>query len=165
VTRTKAFFLALALGLAAMLIGAEPARATCCAPGTSGMCLRSSEGECQEYCEVCIGPVPGYSTPAPAPNYGAIAYGPSSQAWGYSYHWDTQAQAESTAMKNCGQHGADCEVAVWFKQQCGAVVSDAGTTYYWGLGATTQKAVAEAKNSCAKGGGKICQQQVAYCSQ
>jgi hypothetical protein len=55
-------------------------------------------------------------------------------------------------MKNCAQHGNDCEVAVWFRQQCGAVVSNAGAEYYRSLGNTTTLAVADAKKTCAKKG-------------
>jgi hypothetical protein len=141
--------------------------------------FRSAQAQtCQERCTewdadgACIGHifdcptgVAPFSSPQPPTHYGAIAYGPKSTAYGYSYGWGTQAQAESTAVKNCAQHGNDCEVAVWFKQECGAVVTDVGTGYYWGLGNTTALALADAKKSCAKQGGKICQEKVSQCSQ
>lgn len=99
------------------------------------------------------------------PNFGAIAYGPTSKAWGYSYGWDSEAQAENAAVANCAQHGNDCEVAVWYQRQCAAVVSDAGATYYWGLGDGTPAAVAKAQKTCAQDGGKICHPEVAECSR
>jgi Domain of unknown function (DUF4189) len=53
-------------------------------------------------------------------------------------------------MTNCAQYGNDCEVAVWYQRQCAAVVSDAGATYYWGLGDGTPAAVAEAQTPARK---------------
>jgi hypothetical protein len=124
-----------------------------------------ADGACIGHIFDCPTGVAPFSSPKPTTHFGAIAYGPKSGAYGYSFSWDTQAQAESTAMKNCAQNGNDCEVAVWFGQQCGAVVSDVGTNYYWGLGKTSALAVADAKKTCAKQGGRICQTKVSQCSQ
>jgi hypothetical protein len=54
---------------------------------------------------------------------------------------------------------------VWFEQKCDAVVSNAGTNHYWGLGDSEAQVVADASASCAKDAGQICQQQVAQCSK
>jgi len=133
----------------------------CPAGVSSTWCSRWESGQCLQWAAICKSTNPSST----APHFGAIAYGPKSTAYGYSYSWDSEAQAESTAMKNCAQHGNDCEVAVWFRQQCGAVVSDVGTNYYWGLGLTTTLAIVDAKKSCSKQGGKICKQQVSQCSR
>jgi Domain of unknown function (DUF4189) len=65
------------------------------------------------------------------PSYGAIAYGRTSGAWGSSDQWDSRVKAESTAMHNCQKHGDDCEVMVWFHDECGAVAAGDGETAFW----------------------------------
>jgi hypothetical protein len=108
---------------------------------------------------------PGSSTPsAPAASYGAIAYGRTSRTWGYSYRWSSRAKAERVAMQNCAQKGNDCEVMVWFKRKCGAVVAGEGTTAFWGLGNSDGQARADAQNKCMKAAGKDCEVQVSRCS-
>jgi hypothetical protein len=125
-------------------------------------CNRYDQGRCVEY-RTCS---PGTSTPsAPAASYGAIAYGRTSMAWGYSNRWGSQAKAESVAMRNCAQHGKDCEVMVWFERKCGAVAADDGTTAYWGLGDSDGQARADAQTKCVKGGGNACEVQVSQCSK
>lgn len=147
----------LALSVLVSLTASAPARAQC-----SFGCNRYEQGQCVEY-RTCT---PGSSTPsAPAASYGAIAYGRTSRAWGYSYHWGSQAKAESAAMQKCAQKGNDCEVMVWFKRKCGAVVSGEGTAAYWGLGNSDGQARADAQNKCKNDGGKDCQVQVSACSR
>ncbi len=150
----KGFLLAAPCVVAA-LAAVAPARAQVC----TTTCSAYIQGECSENTTTCTTP------PPPKPNFGAIAYGPTSKAWGYSFGWDSQAQAESTAMKSCAGNGNDCEVAVWYQRECGAVVSDSGTTYYWGVGDGTGAAVSEAQSTCKKDGGKICHPEVAECSR
>jgi hypothetical protein len=133
-----------------------PARAQC----TFG-CNRYDQGQCVEYRQCS----PGTSTPsAPSASYGAIAYGRTSGSWGTSYQWGNQAKAENEAMRNCAQHGKDCEVMVWFERKCGAVAAD-GTTAYWALGNSEGQARADAQDQCVKGGGKACKVQVYQCSK
>ena len=143
-----------------LAVAFAPARAQDCPTGVSSTwCSRWESGQCLQWSATC-----NSTNSSTVSHYGAIAYGPKTGAFGYSYSWNTQAQAQNTAMKNCAQHGNDCEVAVWFRQECGAVVSDAGTAYYWGLGNTAAIAASEAKKSCAKQGGKICHEEVSQCS-
>jgi hypothetical protein len=150
-----------AQGLAALVLGAlialaanASARAQC-----SFGCNRYVQGQCVEY-RTCT---PGLS--ALPPSYGAIAYGRKSRAWGHSYHWGSQAKAESLAMQNCAKHGDDCEIMVWFKRKCGAVVSAEGSVAYWGLGDSEAQARAEAQSQCVKEGGKNCEVEVSQCSK
>jgi hypothetical protein len=126
-------------------------------------------GQCLEYGTVVgVGcSVPGLDPAAPAAprySYGAIAYGRTSGAWGYSHRWGSQAKAESVAKENCAQHGDDCEVMVWFDRRCGAVVASDDSSAFWGLGASEAQARTEAQNKCANGGGKACEVQVSHCS-
>jgi hypothetical protein len=98
-------------------------------------------------------------------SYGAIAYGRTSGAWGSSYQWDSRTKAESTAMQNCQESGDDCEVMVWFHDECGAVAADDGGTAFWGLGDGEGQARERAVNKCVQGGGKNCEIEAAQCSR
>jgi hypothetical protein len=140
-----------------VLVAQTPASAQC-----SFGCNRYVQGQCVEY-RTCTPGVPGSS--APAPSFGAIAYGRTSRAWGHSFHWGSQAKAESVAMQNCAKRGDDCEVMVWFKRKCGAVASGEGTSAFWGLGNSDGQARAEAKNKCVSDSGKDCEVQVSACSR
>ncbi len=113
----------------------------------------------------CIWDAPGHMTcKAPAASYGAIAYGRTSGAWGSSYHWGSQAEAESKAMQTCAKQGNDCEVVVWFDRKCGAVAAAEGAVAFWGLGDSDGQARADAQNKCEQGGGKDCRVQASECS-
>jgi hypothetical protein len=125
----------------------------------STVCSRYDQGQCVQYTHYDCG------TPStPAASYGAIAYGRTSQAFGYSHRWGSEAKAESVAMQNCGQHGDDCEIMVWFENKCGAVVSGGGATAFWGLGNSENEAQADAQKKCQDGGGSDCEVQVSHCS-
>jgi hypothetical protein len=147
---------ATALGVLVALASSAPARAQC-----SFGCNRYEQGQCVEYRECS----PWSATPsAPATSYGAIAYGRTSRAWGYSNRWGSQAKAESVAVQNCAQHGNDCEVMVWFEHKCGAVASGEGTAAFWGVGNSDGQARADAQSKCMSGGGKVCKVEVSQCS-
>ena len=123
-------------------------------------CSRYESGQCVEHTHFCTD-----SPSAPAHSYGAIAYGRKSGAWGYSFSWSDRARAETTAMRNCGQHASDCEIAVWYDRRCGSVAADAGPTEFWCLGNDASSASAEAMNKCRKTGSKSCEVQVTKCSR
>ena len=144
-----------ALGVFLLLSAGTPVRAQVC----TSTCSNYVQGQCVEYTQRCETP------PPPQPGYGAIAYGRTSRAWGNSYHWDSRAKAESVAMSNCAQRAQDCEVMVWFEFKCGAVVSGAGTTAFWGLGDGIGAARGDALNKCKKAGSKVCDLQVSECSR
>jgi hypothetical protein len=145
-----------ALGVFFALTAGAPAIAQVC----TTTCSEYDEGECVEEEQTCTTP------PPPPPAYGAIAYGRKSGAWGDSYNWDSQSKAESTALKNCAAHGKDCEVMVWFRNECGAVVSGKGANAYWGIGDGIGAARGNALNKCTKdGGGKACTVQASECSR
>jgi Domain of unknown function (DUF4189) len=124
----------------------------------STSCGRYESGQCVEDVKTCT------TIPVPGPSYGAIAYGRTSKAWGYSHNWGSQAKAESVATQNCAQHGDDCEVMVWFDRRCGAVAAGGGTAAFWGLGNSDGQAQADARNKCLKGGGKACEVKISQCS-
>ena len=72
------------------------------------------------------------STGAAADYYGAIAFSQGSGAVGYSYDYQTRAAAEERALDECGE---GCEVAVWFRNACGALATgdDAGYGSAWAV--------------------------------
>jgi hypothetical protein len=153
--RKQRFFF---IGLAAMLTGGAPVWAF---QDCWTSCSRYVEGRCVEYTQTCTD-----RSSAPAASYGAIAYGRMSQAFGYSHRWDSRAKAESVAMKNCGKHGTDCEVMVWFERKCGAVAVPSGSTAaYWGLGNSDGEARSIAMGQCTKDNGRQCEVKVSHCSK
>jgi hypothetical protein len=128
----------------------------------STVCSNYIEGKCSQYTHYsCNGAAPS----APANSYGAIAYGSTSRAWGTSYHYGSEAKAESVAMQGCKQRGDDCEVMVWFDRKCGAVVAAEGAAAFWGLGDSEAEARADAQTKCEQGGGKGCKVWVYQCSK
>jgi hypothetical protein len=153
--RARRFFL---IGLAAMLASGAPAWAierctTSCDQSFGGNCVTR-----RTHCE--------NDSSAPTVTYGAIAFGRKSQAFGYSHGWDSQAKAESVAMQNCGKHGTDCEVMVWFERKCGAVaVRSNSTAVYWGLGNSAAEAQRIAMDQCTKNNGQQCEVKVSHCSK
>src|SRR5271154_1096973 len=104
----------LALGVLLVLASAAPARAVCF---DNPYCGRYDQGQCVEWvtphCD--YGTAPGAATTSYS--YGAIAYGRTSGAWGYSHRLGSEAKAESVAKQNCAEHGDDCEVMVWFDRK------------------------------------------------
>jgi len=145
---------ATAFGVFVMLTLSTSAGAQC-----SG-CVRYDQGQCVEWRQCSYDVTPS----APTASYGAIAYGRTSKAWGFSFHWDNRSKAESVAVQNCAQRGNDCEVMVWFEHKCGAVASGEGGTAFWGLGNSDAQARADAQGKCVSGGGRACQVQVVQCS-
>lgn len=55
--------------------------------------------------------------------YGAIAYSPSSKAYGWAKDFNSQIEAENAAMNECYKRAGDCRIAVWFVNACGAVAA------------------------------------------
>ena len=73
--------------------------------------------------------------------YGAIAYSPSTGAYGWSYDHVSRAAAEGAALAQCNQRAGDCQVPLWFQNACGALaIGDGGG---WGTGWGTSRGLAE----------------------
>jgi hypothetical protein len=120
-------------------------------------------GGCAEYKEQCTGDSSSRSTPSP--DYGAIAYGRTKQAYGASYRWGNRAKAEGNALQRCRKYGDDCEVMVWFMNKCGAVAVRVDTKVgYWGLGNSEDEARSVARQECAKDHGQRCEVLVSQCA-
>lgn len=94
----------------------------------------------------------GMANEMPVPHvmrYGAIAYSPSTAAWGTSRGYQVKSHAERVALEQCGVN--DCRVIISFNL-CGAVASD-GSNYQGGTGLSRQAAEQAALNRL--GGGRI----------
>jgi hypothetical protein len=149
---------AMAFGAVGALMSAAPARVQDC----TTTCSRYEEGECVEHMRMCKSSPEGGTVARH--QYGAIAFGRASHAWGISERWGTLSQADSAAMARCRENGAGCEVMVWFDRRCGAVAAGRNATAFWGLGLTESRAKAAALASCVKGGGQPCTPWVWHCS-
>jgi Domain of unknown function (DUF4189) len=73
--------------------------------------------------------------------YGAIAYSPSTGAYGFSYDHYSQAEAENRAMAECRARAGDCQLPLWFRNACGALAVGSGGG--WGTGWGTDQGLAE----------------------
>jgi hypothetical protein len=100
-----------------------------------------------------------------ASTYGAIAFSPSSGAWGDGSKYGHRAEAERRALAECAKSARDCTVAVWFNDQCGAVAIAEAGIWAGGLGHTQAAAGNAALADCAKRGGKKCKVQEVLCSR
>ncbi|MGD0230438.1 MAG: DUF4189 domain-containing protein [Syntrophorhabdales bacterium] len=123
-------------------------------------CSRYIQGQCVEHTQHCT-EEGTYVTP----DFGAIAYGKTKKSYGTSYKWASRAKAESVALQKCSQYANDCEIAVWFRNQCGAVVTRSDNQlYYWGLGKTEGEAKSVAMKECTKNNGQKCEVLISQCA-
>lgn len=154
-----------ALACLALALPATPARADCvddCEAATYCDSTMHASGECNDKLNQCYQLECNKSTEA----FGAIAYGPDSQAFGYSYDSPDTDSASSVAMTNCKKHGDDCRLVLNFSNSCGAVAAvDNSGGFDIGQGATKDQAQFNAVAACKKrGGGDNCQVQVWSCA-
>ena len=99
-------------------------------------------------------------------SYGAIAYGATSTAYGYSYDQDTPGRAQRMAMSECRRNGDDCEVVANFSNSCAAVaaVEEKGV-YAVGMGGTSDSAQSNAMAACAQKHGEGCEIEAWTCAK
>ncbi len=67
-------------------------------------------------------------------------------------------------MSACRRRARDCDIAVWFEGQCGAVAADAAPTKFFGLGASLSAARSLALTRCVPDGRKVCTVFQPHCS-
>ena len=77
---------------------------------------------------------------AAADYYGAIAYSPSTKAYGFSYDYPSRGAAENEALSRCRSQASDCTVPLRFRNACGALAI--GSDGY-GTGWGTDRGIAE----------------------
>lgn len=99
-------------------IGTAAAKGDCISECLAGKdCSLNYSGACSSALSDCSVVCTGSRGPA----FGAIAYGKTSGAFGYSYQFADAEAAADFAMKNCAEGGDDCEVAVTFEDACAAL--------------------------------------------
>jgi Domain of unknown function (DUF4189) len=101
-----------------------------------------------------------HSAAATTTRYGAIAYSPSTLAWGYGLSTERSSIAEGRALAYCSQNttAGDCEVVLSGSNGWGALsVSWTGGPAGWGWAATREQAEINARYYCMNyGGGNAC---------
>ena len=106
-----------------------------------------------------------------ADNYGAIAYDSSDEAWGVSWDYNTQNNAEKEALNNCSQKGTRCEIVVHVINECGAYATGSGDASGWGSGNSRIIAERNALKYCREHGRDcalrawVCSTDAAECAQ
>lgn len=92
-----------------------------------------------------------------ADNFGAIAYSPQTGASAWSYDFSSRRAAEQNALQRCRSSASDCQIVVWFFNNCGAVAVDAGNTASFAVawGESRARAEREALKNCGQTG-KAC---------
>jgi serine/threonine-protein kinase len=116
------------------------------------------------------------ATPAfAAQTHAAIAISANTGAWGRSFDYGTQTEAESAALDECRKHlnghGDDCKVATWTNgAYCAAVAvsynSDGSVAWGSNSAPTLGTARAKAMETCQQYAGKPCDEVVTdICSQ
>jgi hypothetical protein len=96
--------------------------------------------------------------------HGALAYSRATGAWGYAFDHDTEARARRIALGNCARHAPDCQVAIAFIDQCGAISETPKHEISTGLGKTRKEAEERSLAACRAAGGKDCSIMVWTCS-
>lgn len=146
---------------------AGPAAADCASYCEGGYqaCTESSDAStCGTQYQICIQQC--ISTGAGADSFGAIAYSPSTDAYGYSYGQTSQGQAEDYAMSECRRAGGSggCEIAIWFKNACGALAADGKGAYGTDWAETKAEAESKAIDYCRRYTSETCEIRRTVCS-
>lgn len=146
-----------------ILAPAAPAEAGCVAECQSSVYCDNTPGwDCNSRLNDCYRTCNNDRASA---SYGAIAYGKSSQAWGYSYGYDDSAGAQRKAMSTCRPNGNDCAIVSTFSDGCAAVAAAEGPGYAVAQGKTEEAAKGQALKLCGAGGIKGCEIQVWSCAE
>jgi Domain of unknown function (DUF4189) len=100
--------------------------------------------------------------------FGAIAFSPSTGAYGYSFEYRTRNQAEKRAIAECKARngGDDCATEIWFYDNCGALAVGAGATRSAAYSADKAAASRRALEACnGRNGGAACEIKATVCSK
>jgi hypothetical protein len=97
--------------------------------------------------------------------HGAIAYGASSTAWGYSFDEETSNDAERSALRTCRQNGDDCKIVASFSNACAAVAAvESKGVFAVGQSSTRGNAESDAMSACSRQYGEGCEIEVWTCA-
>ncbi|WP_347372556.1 DUF4189 domain-containing protein [Aequorivita sp. Q41] len=89
-------------------------------------------------------------------NYASLAIDArNGEAYGWAVNYETQAEANERALKECEEAGANCHLVLKFEGGCGAYVVERGNPSLYGWGVANSRAEAEAiakEEASAQGG-------------
>ena len=94
--------------------------------------------------------------------YAAFAYSLANGAYGYSYNYATQQEAEQRAMEECGKHSNECKGVFWFRNACGALARASDNAYGWAWNVNLGEARVNALTECSKYG-PSCEIKESFC--
>ncbi|MFO1060696.1 MAG: DUF4189 domain-containing protein [Dongiaceae bacterium] len=153
-----------ALALAALAAALAPAARADCVSDCQAATYCDSEmtvsGECSDQLNRCY----QRECNRARTRYGAIAWGPQSTAFGFSYDYDSKEDASRRALRDCAKRGDDCKVVAIIVNGCAALASAADGSYSVSNGTTDKEAQQGALAACAEAGGKSCEVQVWTCN-
>jgi len=100
--------------------------------------------------------------------FGAIAFSPSTGAYGYSFDYSSRNEAERRAIAECKARdgGGDCATEIWFYDNCAALAVGASTARHAAYAADKAAASRRALEACkGRNGGAACEIKASVCSQ
>lgn len=150
------------------LLNPERATADCASycQGDYWACIESSDSSaCGTQRAICVQDC--ISNGETGENFGAIAFSPSTEIYGYSRDYALQSDAESRALKECRAAGGskDCEVVLWFRNTCGALASDGEGAYGAEWAETALQAQNRALAYCAEQTSRSCSVRFSLCTE
>jgi Domain of unknown function (DUF4189) len=98
--------------------------------------------------------------PARATNYGAVAFDQDSLAFGYSYNWGSQQQADAAALRKCN---GNCKVIGKYWNNCGSLAAANDGSYGWDANLDEDLATSRALANCNRYG-TGCETKVTVCN-
>lgn len=101
------------------------------------------------------------------PKYGAFAYSQNVQGMGTAYDWPDRPSAENSAMASCrnlSSAATDCQIVIWFYNNCAAFALAPDGSYGAGYGARKYIAEGYALQYCRQYGGDRCVVRKSVCT-
>lgn len=155
-----------AVAVCIWIVSPEPATADCSSycQGDYWACIEASDSStCSTQRAICVQNC--ISNGEGWVNFGAIAFSPTTEIFGYSRDFQSQGSAEDRAITECRKAGGDddCEIVVWFKNTCGALASDGEGAYGAEWGETAHQAQAQALAYCGEQTDNACKVRLSIC--
>jgi serine/threonine-protein kinase len=104
---------------------------------------------------ILVGSVLFAGTAHAADLFGAIAYSPSTGAWGGAWNYSSAYDAEAVAERECRDHGGNANDAlwrVWFMNGCGALATGTGGIFAADWDGDARGAQLKALQECSAAG-------------
>lgn len=129
---------------------AAPAFADCVSDCQASTYCGGSSWECAQNQNICFRSCNNSSSEAVSGEYGALAVGPESLAYGMSDRSPTEEKARKSAMRFCRKNGKDCEVVETYHNTCVAIAESSDGTLGWDDDDDKKDAIAGAIKACNK---------------